>query len=221
MNVVHGAISRGAGCSTLNRRIQILSMATQLPRKYHHCSAKRSSGNVEFASPRSIACCAQFIIICRRIMKLVNAFKSNAIWTNTPFRFTTITCVKSCTLILCTCPEMKLKSPVGALFDDCYHWPSILNGVIAMSNDDIPTYPVSREKLYEMAWSEPMTSIAKKFEVSSSYLARVYTLLNVPRPSPGYWSKIAAGYAVKIPDCRAMIPKMTRGGIATTLARCR
>jgi len=53
--------------------------------------------------------------------------------------------------------------------------------------------PISRETLYELAWSEPMLSIGKKFGVSSSYLARVYSRLNVPRPAPGHWSKIAAG----------------------------
>jgi len=68
-----------------------------------------------------------------------------------------------------------------------------------MPDDKSPSYPVSRETLYELAWSEPMTNIAKVFDVSSSYLARLYTQLNVPRPAPGYWAKIAAGKPVKIP----------------------
>ena len=53
--------------------------------------------------------------------------------------------------------------------------------------------PISREALYELAWAEPMTSIGKKLGVSSSYLARIYTRLNVPRPAAGYWAKVAAG----------------------------
>jgi len=53
--------------------------------------------------------------------------------------------------------------------------------------------PISRETLYKLAWSEPMLSIGKKFGVSSSYLARIYSRLNVPRPAPGYWAKVAAG----------------------------
>ncbi|MEH6502717.1 MAG: hypothetical protein V7682_02315 [Cycloclasticus sp.] len=52
--------------------------------------------------------------------------------------------------------------------------------------------PISREALYELAWAEPMTSIGKKLGVSSSYLARIYTRLNVPRPAAGYWAKVAA-----------------------------
>lgn len=63
-----------------------------------------------------------------------------------------------------------------------------------------PKYPVSRETLYDLAWSQPMTSIGKIFDVSSSYLARVYTRLNVPRPSPGYWAKVAVGKPMSKPS---------------------
>lgn len=66
--------------------------------------------------------------------------------------------------------------------------------------------PISREILYELAWSEPMTSIGKKLSVSSSYLARIYTRLNVPRPAPGYWAKVAAGATPFKPDLPAAQP---------------
>ena len=59
--------------------------------------------------------------------------------------------------------------------------------------------PVSREALYEMVWSEPMLRVAARFGVSSSYMARVCTLLNVPRPERGYWAKLAVGKAPKQP----------------------
>lgn len=64
---------------------------------------------------------------------------------------------------------------------------------------------ISREELYKLVWSEPMTKVAKRFEVSSSYLARVCTLLNVSRPARGYWAKLAVGKApniVPLPDAR-------------------
>lgn len=54
---------------------------------------------------------------------------------------------------------------------------------------------VSRDELYRLVWSEPMTRIAERFGVSGSYLARVCTLLNVPRPERGYWSKLEVGKA--------------------------
>lgn len=50
------------------------------------------------------------------------------------------------------------------------------------------TNMVSREDLYELAWSVPMIKVAEKFSVSGSYMARVYSALNVPRPAPGYWT---------------------------------
>ena len=53
--------------------------------------------------------------------------------------------------------------------------------------------PVSREALYGMVWSEPMLRVAARFGVSSSYMARVCALLNVPRTVRGYWAKLAVG----------------------------
>lgn len=38
-----------------------------------------------------------------------------------------------------------------------------------------------------------MTAIAARYGVSSSYLARVCSELNVPRPHLGYWAKLAVG----------------------------
>jgi hypothetical protein len=58
---------------------------------------------------------------------------------------------------------------------------------------------VSREELYRLVWSEPMTSIAERFSVSGSYLARVCARLNVPRPERGYWAKLAVGKAPEKP----------------------
>ena len=47
---------------------------------------------------------------------------------------------------------------------------------------------VSREQLYEEVWAEPMTTVALKYEVSSSFMARICTRLKVPRPPRGYWA---------------------------------
>jgi len=54
---------------------------------------------------------------------------------------------------------------------------------------------LSRDELYQLVWSKPMTKVADQFEVSSSYLARICTFLNVPRPGRGYWAKLAVGKA--------------------------
>lgn len=60
-------------------------------------------------------------------------------------------------------------------------------------------FPISRESLYDKVWQQPMTELAKELGVSSSYLARVCTRLNVPRPERGYWAKLASGKAVYRP----------------------
>ena len=58
---------------------------------------------------------------------------------------------------------------------------------------------ISREELYKLVWSEPMIKVAEKFNVSGSYMARVCSTLNVPRPQLGYWAKLAVGKATEKP----------------------
>lgn len=52
---------------------------------------------------------------------------------------------------------------------------------------------VTREKLYDEIWTEPITIVSKRYEVSDSYLVRVLKSLNIPRPPRGYWAMVAAG----------------------------
>lgn len=58
---------------------------------------------------------------------------------------------------------------------------------------------ISRCELYEIVWTEPMTRIAAAFEVSGSYLARICTMLDVPRPARGYWARLSAGQRLPRP----------------------
>lgn len=58
---------------------------------------------------------------------------------------------------------------------------------------------VSREELYEQIWTEPMTTVAKRYGVSSNYLGRICERLKVPRPPRGYWAKLNAGKKVRRP----------------------
>jgi len=66
-------------------------------------------------------------------------------------------------------------------------------------NETVSSIPVTREALYALVWSEPMLRVGAQYGVSSSYMARVCTLLNVPRPERGYWAKLAVGKAPSIP----------------------
>ncbi|HEY4305336.1 MAG TPA: hypothetical protein VGM82_12750 [Gemmatimonadaceae bacterium] len=67
------------------------------------------------------------------------------------------------------------------------------------------TDPIDRTRLYEEVWAEPMLKVALRYEVSSSYLARVCERLNVPRPPRGYWALLAVGRPPRkppLPDAR-------------------
>ena len=65
---------------------------------------------------------------------------------------------------------------------------------------------VSREELYELVWSMPMTKAAKKYSVSVSYLARICSVLRVPRPERGYWAKLNVGKAPTRPALPEALP---------------
>lgn len=65
---------------------------------------------------------------------------------------------------------------------------------------------IAREELYELVWSMPMTRVAEKFSVSGSYMARVCSILGVPRPERGYWAKLEVGKAPPRPALTEALP---------------
>src|SRR5665647_1239225 len=68
-----------------------------------------------------------------------------------------------------------------------------------MTKDENPPAPLTRESMYSLVWSEPMLKVAARYGVSSSYMARICKLMNVPRPERGYWAMLAAGKKPPIP----------------------
>ena len=68
-----------------------------------------------------------------------------------------------------------------------------------------------------------MLKVAARFGVSSSYMARVCSLLSVPRPEHGYWAKVAVGKAPKqpaLPEARPGDPlAWVRDGVQPKRAR--
>lgn len=61
---------------------------------------------------------------------------------------------------------------------------------------------LSREDLYELAWSKPMLGLAKDFGISDVALAKRCRRLGIPVPGRGYWARVDAGqqpYRPKLP----------------------
>lgn len=52
---------------------------------------------------------------------------------------------------------------------------------------------LSRQDLYELAWSKPMSDLAKDFGISDVALAKRLRKLGVPVPGRGYWARVTAG----------------------------
>lgn len=53
-----------------------------------------------------------------------------------------------------------------------------------------------REKLYEEVWSEPTSTVAKRYGVSDVALAKACRQLGIPLPPRGYWAKVKSGKPV-------------------------
>lgn len=56
---------------------------------------------------------------------------------------------------------------------------------------------LTREQLYELVWSKPLTKLAREYDLSDVGLAKICTRYKIPRPPVGYWTKLAHGYNTK------------------------
>lgn len=56
---------------------------------------------------------------------------------------------------------------------------------------------LTREELYERVWSQPATKLAAEFGISDVALGKICRKLDIPKPFPGYWQRIAFGHNVR------------------------
>src|SRR5690348_14000984 len=56
---------------------------------------------------------------------------------------------------------------------------------------------LSCSELYELVWSEPMSTLAPKYGLYDVGMAKICRRLRVPRPWRGYWARKDAGQTVK------------------------
>lgn len=57
---------------------------------------------------------------------------------------------------------------------------------------------LNRMNLYDLVWSSPMTSLAKKYLISDSGLRKICVKMDIPLPKAGHWEKLKAGKEVEI-----------------------
>jgi hypothetical protein len=67
---------------------------------------------------------------------------------------------------------------------------------------------VTRQQLYEMVWTKPMSQLARDFGISDVGLAKVCARQNVPTPPRGYWALLEVGKAPPKPA----LPAEANGG---------
>ncbi|TPE62626.1 hypothetical protein FJQ54_05410 [Sandaracinobacter neustonicus] len=65
--------------------------------------------------------------------------------------------------------------------------------MIGNRTDAIRNIHLSRDELYELVWSEPLTKLAVRFGISDVALRKRCLRIRVPVPPRGYWQKLEAG----------------------------
>jgi integrase len=59
---------------------------------------------------------------------------------------------------------------------------------------------ISRQELYDLVWSDPITALADRFGISDVGLAKVCRRSDIPVPPRGFWAMVAAGSTFQRPD---------------------
>lgn len=52
------------------------------------------------------------------------------------------------------------------------------------------TRTLSRQELYDLVWSEPKSSLARRLGISDVGLAKACRRAHIPVPGLGYWAKL-------------------------------
>ena len=75
---------------------------------------------------------------------------------------------------------------------------------------------LTREELYNLVWTKPMTEVGREFQMSDRAMAKVCARKQVPVPPRGYWAKKNAGITVPKPPLREFVvkpPNATRASV--------
>lgn len=56
----------------------------------------------------------------------------------------------------------------------------------------------TREELYELVWTKPLSVLAREYQISDNGLRKICKKMQIPLPSIGHWQKVRSGIKVKI-----------------------
>lgn len=71
------------------------------------------------------------------------------------------------------------------------------------------SHTFSRQELFDLVWSEPTRTIAKRLGISDVGLAKACRRADLLLPPRGYWAKLAAGKTVRKPQLPPRGPGMS------------
>ena len=54
----------------------------------------------------------------------------------------------------------------------------------------------TRTEVYDLAWSEPLLTLSKRYNISNVGLRKICIRLNIPLPKNGHWQKVQYGKKV-------------------------
>lgn len=72
---------------------------------------------------------------------------------------------------------------------------------------------LTRQKLYDRVWAEPVDTLAKEYGLSNVGLGKACRRHDIPVPPRGYWARRAAGQKLRRPP----LPPATDGDESVTL----
>lgn len=84
--------------------------------------------------------------------------------------------------------------------------------------EDSAPLRLSREDLYELTWSKPMSELAEDFGISDVALAKRCRRLGIPVPGRGYWARVHAGQTPYRPKLPSREPQWHDQGALTVAA---
>lgn len=58
---------------------------------------------------------------------------------------------------------------------------------------------IEREAIYQEVWSDPVSTVSKRYGLSDNGLRKICKKLGVPLPEAGYWARLRAGQQIKRP----------------------